>query len=97
VIHRLSSIRPPGLWAEEGQLDRRKSTGVCVERNPTRACLVRLSSCVEGIELLRTVRDREYRGFNMTRDDKSFMVEEDGMAILFAPVTARKQILSLSS
>ena len=80
MIHRLSSIRPPGLWAEEGQLDRRKSTGVCVEGNPTRACLVRLLSCEEGIELLRTVRDREYRGFDMTRDDNSFMMEEDGIA-----------------
>jgi hypothetical protein len=47
-------------------------------------------SCEEGIELLRTVRDREYRGFDKTRDDNSNMVEEEGMAMLFAPVTEKE-------
>jgi hypothetical protein len=60
MVYRLSSIRPPGLWAEEGQLDRRKSTGVCVEENPTQAAWIRLLSCEHGINHLMSLREREY-------------------------------------
>ena len=60
MVHRLSSIRPPGLWAEEGQLDRRRSTDVCVEENPTQAAWIRLLSCEHGINHLMSLREREY-------------------------------------